>query len=103
MDTQNGRIAEQTELLAAEPCPAGAGRTELRTGFHAGLRTDLGFAEPAAGVGNGLGSGPAAGLDAGLDAGLEAGLDAGLGAAAGPDGVEDPAWDYEDVILRSVN
>ncbi len=91
MDTQNGRTAEQTELLAAELRPAGAGRTDLRTGFHAGLRTDLGFAEPVAGVENGL------------DSELETELETGLETAAGPDGAEDPAWDYEDVILRSVN
>ncbi|MGW4817333.1 hypothetical protein ACWEPB_37615 [Kitasatospora cineracea] len=91
MDTQNGRIAEPTELLAAELRPAGAGRTDLRTDFHAGLRTDLGFAEPVAGVA------------AGAESSLEADLENGLETAAGPDGGEDPAWDYEDVILRSVN
>ncbi|MFE2352520.1 hypothetical protein [Kitasatospora cineracea] len=91
MDTQNGRIAEPTELLAAELRPAGAGRTDLRTDFHAGLRTDLGFAEPVAGVA------------AGAESSLEADLGGGLETAAGPDGGEDPAWDYEDVILRSVN
>ncbi|WP_030461205.1 hypothetical protein [Kitasatospora sp. NRRL B-11411] len=95
MDTQNGRIAEPTELLAAELRPAGAGRTDLRTDFHAGLRTDLGFAEPVAGVG--------AALESSLEADLENGLESGLETAAGPDGGEDPAWDYEDVILRSVN
>ncbi|RPE27603.1 hypothetical protein [Kitasatospora cineracea] len=91
MDTQNGRTVEQTELLAAELRPADAGRTD----FHAGPRTDLGFAEPVAGV--------EAGVESSLGTGLESGLESGLEAAVGPDGAEDPAWDYEDVILRSVN
>ncbi|ROR35510.1 hypothetical protein [Kitasatospora cineracea] len=99
MDTQNGRTVEQTELLAAELRPAGAGRTDLRTDFHAGPRTDLGFAEPVAGVE----AGGESSLGTALESGLENGLESGLETAVGPDGAEDPAWDYEDVILRSVN
>ncbi|MFK0191649.1 hypothetical protein [Kitasatospora sp. NPDC090308] len=91
MDTQNGRTTEQTELLAADLRPTGADGTDLRTGPWSGLR----LVEPGADA--------FGGPDA--DAFAEAIGEAADEAVAGQDaeGADDPAWDYEDVILRSVN
>ncbi|WP_282204073.1 hypothetical protein [Kitasatospora fiedleri] len=95
MDTQNGRTTEQTELLAADLRPTGADGTDLRTEPWSGLR----LVEPAADAFGG----PAA--DAFAEAIGEAAGQAADEAVTGQDaeGADDPAWDYEDVILRSVN
>ncbi|MFF4344015.1 hypothetical protein ACFY00_29300 [Kitasatospora sp. NPDC001540] len=86
MDMQSGRIAEQTELRTTDLRLTGTGRTDL---------ADV-FAEPAA-------------VDA-VDAVDAADAADAVGVAEGavaagewPQDAEDPAWDYEDVILRSVN
>ncbi|WP_033219817.1 hypothetical protein [Kitasatospora phosalacinea] len=75
MDTHSGRTAERTELRTAEPHPDGSGRTDLLPDEAADP-----FAEALA---------EALAEPSGLD--------------TGPDGADDPGWDYEDVILRSVN
>ncbi|MFE1320119.1 hypothetical protein [Kitasatospora phosalacinea] len=84
MDMQSGRIAEQTELRTTELRLAGADLADL--GELGGLEELVdALAGPAPAPAPAFGPEPAAGAD---------------GAAGDAD---DPAWDYEDVILRSVN
>ncbi|QKW23489.1 hypothetical protein HUT16_34290 [Kitasatospora sp. NA04385] len=97
MDTHTGRTAGRTELRTAEP--HSAGDTEL---LADGLPTEDLLPDEAA--------------DPFADAFAEALADAlaepsapapgsgpGPGPGTAPDGADDPGWDYEDVILRSVN
>ncbi|BAJ33009.1 MULTISPECIES: hypothetical protein [Kitasatospora] len=74
MDTQNGRTAEPTGLLPADPF-AEPFTGSLTDSLSDSLTDPFGFAEPLAELIEG----------------------------ARPDEEEDPGWDYEDVILRSVN
>ncbi|GAA2087008.1 hypothetical protein GCM10009759_08120 [Kitasatospora saccharophila] len=86
MDTHTGRTAERAGFRAADLLP-----DEAADAFAEALADAL--AAPS-------GTGP----DPGTDVGTSTDADAGTGTGPdGPDGADDPGWDYEDVILRSVN
>ncbi|MFD7732133.1 hypothetical protein ACFV6F_17300 [Kitasatospora phosalacinea] len=96
MDMQSGRIAEQTELRTTGLRLTGAGRTDLA---DLGELEDLGDLEELGELVDALAEPePEPEPEPAADADGAAG-DAG----ERPQDADDPAWDYEDVILRSVN
>ncbi|MFD7641496.1 hypothetical protein ACFV4P_12665 [Kitasatospora sp. NPDC059795] len=95
MNMQSGRIAEHTDPAPDDLRPTGVGRTELfpaepHSADH--YRTERQRSEEYR-------------LDeelAARQAAVDVGPETEAETAVWPD-AEDPAWDYDDVILRSVN